>query len=187
MRQSSTFTTEEEGLQNDDRLRTQFAKNLKELAKICFLTLLSFDSSLSKDDVNTYAQATLIRTLQGLTDTKILTSLQSTHEDLKKLATIVLPTEEQSDFQLHTTVNSLLVAPEDITDEHFTAKVSIELVSTILLHLAPFLTRTPLEEKHHQIQQLKLKKDIKAYLKNRETTKTTEKIDAERLQHLKVK
>mmetsp|Transcript_36713 Transcript_36713/g.51895 ORF Transcript_36713/g.51895 Transcript_36713/m.51895 type:complete len:114 (-) Transcript_36713:1658-1999(-) len=72
MKDSTTFTSEEEGLQNDlkifqdkvkarfatmgqatitsltSRLQVQFVKNLKELAKICFFPLLTLDLDLSK-------------------------------------------------------------------------------------------------------------------------------------------
>mmetsp|Transcript_36713 Transcript_36713/g.51893 ORF Transcript_36713/g.51893 Transcript_36713/m.51893 type:complete len:233 (-) Transcript_36713:891-1589(-) len=95
-----------------------------------------------------------------------------------KLATTILKEGQQEDFELHTNIDKLLTQPDGNTDKQLTAKVLLELTATILIHLAPFLTNTPLKEKQHKIKQLKIKNDIQAYLKTRETTDTTEKIDA---------
>ena len=202
MKETTIFTTEDEALQNDikefqekvksrfatvgnatiktltERFQLQFIKDLKELAKICFLTLLSEIPTLNAEDIHFYAQAALQKTLRKLTDKATLSALSITHADLQTLATTILSDTDKENFQLHTTVATLIAPAEDNTDEHIAAKFAVELTTTVLLHLAPFLTSTPLKEKQHQIKQQQIKKDIKAYLKIRETTAATEKIDA---------
>ena len=202
MRETPLFTSEDEALQLEikafqesvktrfstigqatidtltNRLQVQFVKDLKELAKICFLTLHTTELGIDRANTNLYAQAALQRTLRGLTDATTLEALSITHAELRELATSTLSTAEKEDFAQHTVVTALLEPAEDNTDELIIPKVCLELVSTILLQLAPFLTSTPLKEKQHQLQKQQIKKDIKAYLKNRQTTDETEKIDA---------
>eukprot|EP00543_Licmophora_paradoxa_P014003 CAMPEP_0202457792 /NCGR_PEP_ID=MMETSP1360-20130828/14711_1 /ASSEMBLY_ACC=CAM_ASM_000848 /TAXON_ID=515479 /ORGANISM="Licmophora paradoxa, Strain CCMP2313" /LENGTH=123 /DNA_ID=CAMNT_0049077957 /DNA_START=126 /DNA_END=494 /DNA_ORIENTATION=- len=120
------------------------------------------------EDINLYSQAALARTLKGITDTSTFDALHTTKVGLRALTTSILSTADGEDFETYTTISKLLDPPEE-NDPDIGAKTFIEVTATILIHLAPFLTKTPLEKKQHQIQIQKVQKTIKAYLKNRET------------------
>mmetsp|Transcript_11552 Transcript_11552/g.16478 ORF Transcript_11552/g.16478 Transcript_11552/m.16478 type:complete len:197 (-) Transcript_11552:515-1105(-) len=180
MAESSVLTQQEEGLQEDIKefqkkvkerfacmnsatiesltlqLQKAFISNLKELAKICFLTFLPVDSNMKVKDINLYAQAALARTLKGITDTSTLTALNLTNAGLRALTTSILSTANREDFETYTTISKLLDPPEE-NDPDIGAKTFIEVTATILIYIAPFLITTP--------------------LKNRETTIATAKID----------